>query len=231
MMSRSFRSRLCLVVVAACVNTAAGSDVGGTGSLRQSTASSCPPANFSTVASFDVNAFVAKRWYAQQQMEVLYLPRRQNFCVFAEYTLKKKSTFFGYDVAVHNHAEEEDGTVHDSGPSLLCAKIQDEKTGKLSVAPCFLPSFLAGPYWVVAYDEQEGYALISGGAPSKNGSDGKCKTGSGVNDSGLWIFTRAQKRDESLVQKVRSIATAKGFDVSVLGDVGQEKCGSEGVVV
>ena len=39
----------------------------------------------------------------------------------------------------------------------------DKSRGKLEVAPCFLPTALAGPYWVLDYSEEEGYALISGG--------------------------------------------------------------------
>lgn len=41
----------------------------------------------------------------------------------------------------------------------------DKSRGKLEVAPCFLPTALAGPYWVLDYSEEEGYALISGGEP------------------------------------------------------------------
>lgn len=93
------------------------------------------------------------------------------------------------------------------------------------MAPCFLPTLLAGPYWVLDYDEAAGYALISGGAPTLPAEAG-CMTGSGTNGSGLWIFTREQKRDEALVQKVRAIAAQKGFDLSVLNDVDQSACGS-----
>merc|ERR1712232_947460 len=75
-------------------------------------------------------------------------------------------SLFGYDVQVHNHAEDvaPPHTSHDSGTT-LCANIVDAKTGKLEVAPCFLPTFVAGPYWVLEYNEQEGFALISGGPP------------------------------------------------------------------
>ena len=38
----------------------------------------------------------------------------------------------------------------------------DKARGKLEVAPCFLPTVAAGPYWVLDYSEEEGYALISG---------------------------------------------------------------------
>ena len=48
--------------------------------------------------------------------------------------------------------------------------------------------------------------------------------GTGVNGSGLWIFTRMQTRNEAVIQKVRSIALAKGFDLSVLQDINQTSC-------
>jgi len=82
----------------------------------------------------------------------------------------------------------------------------------------------AGPYWVVAVDEDAGYALISGGAP-KIAAPGGCQTGSSaVNGSGLWIFTRAQVASAALVQQVRDIATAKGFDLSVLNPIDNSDC-------
>merc|ERR1711982_298248 len=92
------------------------------------------------------------------------------------------------------------------------------------VAPCFLPTIFSGPYWIVAYDESEGYALVSGGQPNVKGEDGGCSTGTGVNYSGLWIFTRSQERDEELVLRVRGIAEEAGFDTSVLNDVDQTNC-------
>ena len=151
--------------------------------------------------------------------------------MYAEYKLEEKKTFWGYDVNVHNHAEavEPPHKPYDSG-SKICAKIVDKARGKLEVAPCFLPTSAAGPYWVLDYDEGAGYALISGGAPTLAAESG-CKTGTDTNNSGLWIFTRAQKRDEALVQKVRAIAASKRFDLSVLNDVDQSDCGAATQVV
>mmetsp|Transcript_148544 Transcript_148544/g.476988 ORF Transcript_148544/g.476988 Transcript_148544/m.476988 type:complete len:221 (+) Transcript_148544:78-740(+) len=187
-------------------------------------AATCPPADFDTIASFDLDSFIAKRWWAQQQMEVVYLPKSQNRCVFADYS-KRAPGLLGYEVAVDNHAEDvaPPHKMHDSGKSLLCAKIVDQARGKLAVAPCFLPSFFAGPYWIIDYSEEEGYAIISGGAPTKR-SAGGCSTGTGVNDSGFWIFTRQQKRDQALLDKARAIAAKKGFDLSMLNDVDQSEC-------
>ena len=51
-----------------------------------------------------------------------------------------------------------------------------------------------------------------------------CKTGTGVNNSGLWIFTREQTRDNDIVNKVRNVAKSKGFDITVLNDVDQTNC-------
>jgi lipocalin len=195
--------------------------------LVGSAAGACPPEDFSSITDFDLDGYISKRWYIQQVMETSYLPKSHNWCVYAEYQRLPKKSPNGYEVGVHNYAEEADGTIHDSNIDIkggIMAKIVDEKTGKLTVAPNFLPTFLAGPYWVIAYDEAEGYSLVSGGAPKKDGEAGLCKTGSGVNDAGLWIFTRAQKTDEKLVAKVREIAMNKGFDLSVLRQVDHSNC-------
>ena len=91
-----------------------------------------------------------------------------------------------------------------------------------------MPTQFAGPYWIVAYNEDEGYALISGGQPdevSENGIEFGCRSGTGINNSGLWIFTRAQVRDEALINKVRGIAFDAGFDLSVFLDVDHTTCG------
>mmetsp|Transcript_10438 Transcript_10438/g.18799 ORF Transcript_10438/g.18799 Transcript_10438/m.18799 type:complete len:223 (+) Transcript_10438:75-743(+) len=186
----------------------------------------CPAPEFSTVADFDLQTFVSQRWYIQQQMPVSYLPASRNKCVYAEYSLKEKKSLLGYDIDVHNHAEDvntDPGSATKSYDANLCAKIVDAKNGKLEVAPCFVPSALSGPYWVVDYSEAEGYAIISGGAPSIS-TDSGCRTGSGVNNAGFWIFTRKQERDERLVQKARAVAAGKGFDLSVLNDVDQTSC-------
>lgn len=193
--------------------------------LMAAEGSQCPPANFSTVTNFDLDSYISAKWYIQQQMAVSYLPESQNRCVTAEYSLAGKKTFWGYDVLVKNHAEEV-APPHKAHDGNLCAKIVDRDAGKLEVAPCFLPTALSGAYWVLDYSEEEGYAIVSGGAPTHS-SNGACSTGTGVNGAGLWIFTRQQKRDEGLVQKARQIAASKGFDLSVLNDVDQTACGAD----
>ena len=183
-----------------------------------------------TPPSFDQASYLTGKWWIHQQAETKYLPASQNWCVSAEY-LVVSPTFLGYTVQVHNHAEESDGTVHDSGTK-ICARQEpspNSDPAKLEVAPCFLPpSLAAGPYWVVAYDETVGYALVSGGQPTvpSTAYPGTCSTGGAetVNGSGLWIFTREQKRDEELVQNIRQIALSKGISIEGLNDVDNTDC-------
>jgi len=174
-------------------------------------------------------------WFIHQQMTIKYLPKDQNFCVRARYSYNSKT-----ELAVHNYANvgKVNGKVMDSDQQLktlggICGEVTDAKQpAKLLVGPCrlrLLKKFAFGPYWVLAAGGktsggQYEYALISGGQPTIPTKNGLCKTGDGTNGSGLWIFTRSQKRDESIINKLRAIAEEKGFDTSVLNDVEQVGC-------
>jgi lipocalin len=178
-----------------------------------------------------VFAFIVVTVSVQQQAENTYSTREFNQCVTAQYVQKDSKTFWGYDIGVYNVASNGNG---EEMVGELCASVVAD--GQLQVAPCFLPKLFAGPYWIVDYqegdDDEEGYALISGGQPKNlvtegedvntcgiDGSSPCCKTGDGVNNSGLWIFTRQKNPPQSLVENVRTIAKQKGFATSVLFDV------------
>lgn len=174
-----------------------------------------------TVENFNVTEYASAPWYIHQQAVTRYSPIEQNYCTRAQYTISD-SAIWGYTVAVNNEAENAGGEQF-GGP--LCALQQGDSASKLAVAPCFLPPKLfAGPYWVVAYNETEGYALISGGQPTIPGEGAGCRTGTGTNNAGLWIFSRSQERDDELIEKVRNIAETAGFDLSVLNNVVQDGC-------
>jgi len=198
--------------------------IGGFLGLSSDGENSC--SQVTTQPNFDLNAFISQSWYIQQQMEINYLPIANNICVEATYTLLNPPKFWGQTIQVRNYAREPDGSFRDT-KDLLCASPADPMdAAKLQVGPCFLPKWLGvttGDYWVIAYDEAQGYALISGGQPYIEGTNG-CKTGTGTNGSGLWIFTRQQVRNEALVQQVRAIAFQQGFDLSVLNDVDNSNC-------
>ncbi|KAL7544809.1 hypothetical protein ACHAWF_008174, partial [Thalassiosira exigua] len=149
------------------------------GSLLAAQAQDCKEVK--TVENFDIKAYASAKWFVHQQAETLYLPNGRDFCVTAEYSILEAPTFWGYTVGVRNSDRDEQG---DEREGDLCAYNEAETPSKLAVAPCFLPKIAAGPYWVVAYDEAEGYALVSGGQPKILGENGGCKTGRGVNNSG-----------------------------------------------
>lgn len=190
----------------------------------------CPPDTLHTANPFSLRGFIHARWYSQQQMSTQETPASWNYCGYADYTALGRPSFpWSYTLQVRFYAEESDGTVHDTG-SLICATSDADTPAKLTVGPCFLPRILgAGPQWIIAYEEgdsesDDGYALVSGGAPTETGEDGYCKTGSGITNAGLWVFTRKQERNETVVQRARKVAEEQGFDVSVLKDVNQSLC-------
>jgi len=199
-----------------------------------------------TVPDFDIELYASRPWYSHQQAVNFYLPIELSNCVRADYNVRDRPTFpWGYTVDVKNQAQDENGKFQGGN---LCAYQTDltsgsssdgqpPQPGKLAVAPCFLPKIFAGPYWVLLYNEDEGYALISGGQPTipsyveddiGDGQNDKkfigCRTGRGINDSGLWIFSRSPVRDQEMIDSVRAKAMEMGIDVTVLIDVNHQGC-------
>ena len=158
----------------------------------------------------------------QQRMECSLEPANLFQCQYAEYAPLEKKTVGGFTLQGHAHIDEipPNKTTMDLHP---CISVTDSPHGKLAVGQCFLPKALAGPYWVYAYDEAQGYAAVGGGPPKLSFAGG-CRTGTGHMDSGLWILTRAQQRNEPLVQRVRALLGGAGFDLDALRDVRQAGC-------
>jgi len=188
---------------------------------QPSTHSGCPPVQ--TQPDFNLTTYISKRWYVQEQMEVAYQPADSLKCVSARYERKDGPDERGYTISVFN-SEGQPG----SGNGNLCAWIPNEsEPAKIGVAQCFLPLPTDPGYWVVAYNEDEGYALISGGQPTIETPNG-CRTGSGFSKSGLWIFAREVFPPEELVAKVKGIAIEAGYDISVFLPVNQTGCTGPG---
>merc|ERR1740138_1575308 len=152
-----------------------------------------------------------------------------------------------------------------SSLSSLCAQQIDPaaRTGELAVQPCFLFGLTgartAGPYWVIAVDEEEySWAVVSGGQPtevvvaeaadggaysggssssSKLSSSGgsssggvKCTTkSSGINGSGLWLFTRDPVPAAGVVEAMEARLEAMGVATGRLLPVAQAGCTYEGM--
>jgi len=180
----------------------------------------CAPVK--TVPDFNLSEYIQARWYVHQLAPTKYVPIEKNFCAHADYSLRESPTIpWGYTVKVMNYVEDKEGNPYGGE---LCAYEADSKDkAKLGVAPCWLPTFSSGPYWVLAYDEKEGYALISGGQPTVSTENG-CRASDEGFETGLWIFLRTRKRNDSKIEKVREIAKGMGLDVSVLNDVDQTNC-------
>ena len=182
--------------------------------------------------NFDVDAYIKFPWFVQKQRVISYLPEDRFHCTEARYSLELDPffNFFGWDVSVNNYDENAAGEGRGGG---LCAAILDRNyPSKLGVSPCFfIPAFLwasAGPYWVMAFDDDAGWAVISGGRPSIWTGNG-CKA---RDDSGTWIFTREQTGEAAANATLLALDAAreKGMDVDNLKDflvVDQTSCNRE----
>ena len=187
----------------------------------------CPPARFKTKEDISLEEYTSRKWYVHEQAETTYLPKSRNYCVTAEYKLLDKPTpFFVYTIEVTNTAQDKERK-STYGGTIYAAETNENDPSKLEVAPGFLPRFLAGPYWIVDYDETEGYALVIGGSPQvRNKETGKCRTNNRwiTSSGGLWIFTRESVRNDALIEKVKGIAADLGLDTSVLNTVDHDNC-------
>jgi len=155
--------------------------------------------------------------------------------VSATYNLEgaKVPFFSGTVVTVYNYANKDNvnGENQNAGNTTLCARASDkDDSSKLSVAPCFLPNFLAGPYWAleIGHNAERPYeydwAIVIGGEPTVQYDDGCSTTESGINGAGLWLFTRERVASAELIDKMRSKLTEKGIAVSRLHDVAHAGC-------
>lgn len=207
--------------------------------LTQASASPC--AAVTVQADFNLTEFVSGEgsgtdgvWYAHEQMAITYLPNSWFYCVTANYTF----TGGAGEIHVSNYANkgQVNGQVERSDKNVpfggICGTVSSpSEPAKLSVGPCKLPPKLPGargPYWVVAAGpsaDRYDWALVSGGQPTHASKDGQgCRTGTGVNGSGLWIFLRSPARDDKTINMVRGLAAAQGFDLSVLKNVTHDGC-------
>ena len=142
--------------------------------------------------------------------------------------------FRGTVVSVHNQANR--GRVN--GPNAnksnmtLCGRLADKKeAARLEVAPCFLPNFFAGPYWVLGVGPEYSWAVVIGGQPTEQYDDG-CTTGeSGVNHSGLWLLMRAREPSEATLDAMHALLKEQGVTTSRLHAVAHAGCTYEGAYI
>ena len=196
---------------------------------------------------FNLEQYASKKWYSHQQREQPFTSEALFYCISAEYSFLdyNKLPFEalglgnGFTIKIFNKGQDVNGTVFTSDdefaeggmkvPSPLCAGqgvFDGDKDSQITVGFCAIPvaAFQQSNYYVLAYNEEDGAALIAGGqadVPNTNG-DGLC-TYSNI-QNGLWIFSRSPVRNETLIEKYRNIAIDNGIDPSMMKDVLQVDC-------
>ena len=192
--------------------------------------SACP--TVSTVDNFNITEYTRDRWYIQKQQITEYLPLRNNYCVNAMYKVSNKTVPFYHGIVldVFNNANTDgvNGTRVNQNNFSLCGRIPNENvSSKLLVAPCFLPNFFAGDYWVIDAGPSSSnyeYAIISGGQPTIEYSDGCTTSTNYTNNSGFWFFTREKIASDNLIRYMENRAKEKGFTLRLLNNVTQFGC-------
>jgi hypothetical protein len=170
-----------------------------------------------SVSDVDAEAFTSAPWFVAEMRVASYQPRDEFNCVEARYTLPPNESWkslFGWDINVNNYSENDDGTQNEIN---LCGKVSDEP-GQLWVGPCFVPAFLISllskpSYWILAYDEEEGYAVIST-LPTVDTEDG-CEAREG---SGFWIFVRNATYTNRTYEIAIEAAKDSGMNIDGLTD-------------
>merc|ERR1711953_577235 len=118
----------------------------------------------------------------------------------------------------------------------LCARLQDPTaTSKLTVAPCFLPNYAAGPYWILSVGKNEtghyDWAIVIGGEPTEPYSDGCTTKETGINGAGLWLFSRQPVASEETLTAMHNELVSRGITSRNLIKVEQKGCTYEGAFI
>jgi|ERR1712013_930765 len=188
----------------------------------------------------DLDEWTRASWYVQKQQVNGFQSADDLFCVVATYSLEGTRLFFNpntdvIDVSNYGNSGRVNGPVQGGTENgRLCGRVTDE-AGKLRVAPCFLPNFLAGPYWVAGLGETDGkydWAVIIGGQPREFAPDGKCTTSlDDINNSGLWFFSREPVAPAEQIRKMNEVIEGLGVSGALLIDVPQQGCLYEGATI
>jgi hypothetical protein len=222
-----FIAILAPAVIALSINEGLDVDMNETDSL---TRKRCPPDEFLLQDGFNFQWFTAQGWWIQQMVPVNYHKAEYNHCVSAIYQPLDEATSRGYHIKDKHYASDAEHNRMPDSNFAMCMQhnTDDETVGKFKVGPCNLsPSLYGSPYFVVAHDQQandQGWILVTGGMPKLQGTDGLCTTGTGIQDSGIWIMSRTPQHDIKLLNKIHEIARSKGLDPSAMIDVDNSGC-------
>ena len=191
------------------------------------------------MSNFNTTEYIRSTWYVQEQQINGYQTNNTLNCVAQ--TLNQSSYhvpfFSGAVLDVYNYAEYDhpNGTPLNPDNFTLCARqVNSSLPSEIVNAPCWLPNFFAGPYWVIdagPRSDNYSWAIISGGPPTVVYPDGNCSTSlDGINGSGLWLVTRG-KDGNGYVSMMRERLLEFGYSLSQLKKVKQIGCNYTGVYI
>jgi len=206
----------------------------------------CPPEGFDAKSDFDFDSYISAPWFAAKQIPVSYQKYPDNFyCVRAEYIEDNTFCLFCNNkprVVIDNQARNGavDGEPLGSVSRFFRGIVRNPRApAKVSVG--FFADVLQWKpnYWIVAagtYDdilngvESTGtnyeWAIITGGPPSVEGENGKCKPNPGLlNLLGMWMFVRNSVPPAGVIEAIDNYASEKlGLDTTAWLPVVQEGC-------
>lgn len=198
-------------------------------------AATCPPPGFDSVPDLDIDRYISAPWYIQKQIPVIYQREDQLYCVQAQYKRLNDDTVQVFNYANEGKVNGPSQTTDGQGSGIfggrLLGKIEDlDDPSKLSVGfagPTGDSPLFAGPYWIVALDDDYQWAIVTGGPPTAESNDACGYSNEGVNGNGFWLFSR-KPIDPEATAIMEEKAKELGLDTSVLLPVEQKGCKYEG---
>jgi len=174
-----------------------------------------------TLVPFNLTMYVTHEWYSIEQRPTSFQPRRDMFCVRANYTLEGEKSISIWNTATRDGVS---GAVRNAeGLFKLRGIIEDpDVNSKILVGLPFLPLSMYEPYWIVAGDLDKGgtkWAFISGGPLSTPRSFGLCEP-----SGGLWLLASDPFVSENLIREIKSRVRDLGIDCSALVRVQHRGC-------
>jgi apolipoprotein D and lipocalin family protein len=205
--------------------------------LFVSSNNTCPNLELQTNPPLNLTEYIRSTWYIQQQQINGYQNLSDLYCVTATYNIDNNSHvpfFKGTTISVYNYANmnKVNGVSMGNNSHLCGRQPNSSEPEKLLVAPCFLPNLFGGPYWIVLAGPNSSkyeWAVVSGGQPSVRVTNNTCTTKeTGVNNSGLWIFSRNKTLNNDALLFIHKDMKHKGLDTSKLYNVSQIGCRYDG---
>lgn len=206
--------------------------------------SNCPHVNLQHNPIVNISEYSRASWYVQQQQVNGYQSENDLYCVVATYNSDDNSHvpfFSGKVLTVYNYANQDKvngipmgyikpgtSTPYFNSTTLCARQPNSSEPEKLLVAPCFLPNFLGGPYWILAVGPNTTnyeWAIVIGGQPTERIDNYTCTTKStGFNGSGLWIFSRNRTLSQDKLKVVHEILDYHNISKLKLLNVSQKGC-------